>query len=200
MALLRRRRTSTGVRLRPGAKGWLLLLAAVFPNRAAAQQAVPLEYRVKAAYLLNFTRYIQWPPGAFAEAGAPLRVCVLGSDPFGDALERTFADRTAQGRRIVVAHVEAAAQARDCHVVFISGEEWARHPDVLAAVRSPGVLTVGEGSRFAEYGGVLSFVPVERNVRFAVNLDASDAARLRISSRMLELAVEFHGRRRGPGP
>ena len=166
----------------------------------AAQQGVPLEYRVKAAYLLNFTRYVEWPAQAFPTRDDPMRVCVLGSDPFGDALEETFAGRTAQGRRITVSHVESASQARDCHVVFISGDEWQRHPDVLAAVHSPGVLTVGEGSRFAESGGVLSFVPVDRTVRFAVNLEAGDAARLRISSRMLQLAAEFHGRPRGAGP
>lgn len=195
-----RRSTRFRRRLRPAAKGWLLALAALTPRSLAAQQASPLEYRVKAAYLLNFTRYIEWPSTAFEAAGAPLRVCVLGSDPFDDALEQTFAGRTAQGRRIVVSRVEAPAQARDCHVVFISGAEWERHPDVLAAVQSPGVLTVGEGSRFAESGGVLSFIPVDRTVRFAVNLDASDGARLRISSRMLELAAELHGRRRGAGP
>ena len=195
MALLRRRGR---VRRRAGA--WWLLLAAVAPARAAAQQGAPLEYRVKAAYLLNFTRYVEWPPRAFESAGDPLRVCVLGSDPFGDVLEETFAGRTANGRRIVVAHVDAPSQARACHVVFISDAEWRRHPDVLAAVQSHGVLTVGEGSGFAEAGGVLSFVPVERNLRFAVNLDASDQARLRISSRMLQLAAEFHGRPRGAGP
>lgn len=185
--------------MRPATRGWLLLLAAVIPNRLTAQQAAPLEYRVKAAYLLNFTRYVEWPPSAFTGPGDPLRVCVLGSDPFGDVLEQTLAGRTAQGRPVQLLHVESAAQARRCHVVFISGEEWARHPDVLAAVRSAGVLTVGEGSRFAESGGVLSFVPVQRTVRFAVNLGASEEARLRISSRMLELAAEFHGSRRGAG-
>ena len=195
MALLKR-----SGRVRRRARAWWLLLAAITPPRLSAQQSGPLEYRVKAAYLLNFTRYVEWPSRAFAAPSDPLRVCVLGSDPFGEALEQTFAGRTAQGRRITVSRVEAAAQARDCHLVFISHDEWRRHPDVLAAVQSPGVLTVGEGSGFAESGGVLSFVPVQRTVRFAVNLDASNHARLRISSRMLELAAEFHGRTRGAGP
>lgn len=194
------RRSRRRLRLRPAVKGWLLAVAALAPRAAAAQHGPDLEYRVKAAYLLNFTRYIEWPSTAFDGAGDPLRVCVLGSDPFDDALEQTFAGRTAQGRRIVVSRVEAPAQARACHVVFISGLEWERHPDVLAALKSPGLLTVGEGIRFAESGGVLSFIPVDRTVRFAVNLDASDGARLRISSRMLALAAELHGRGRGAVP
>lgn len=176
-----------------------LLLAVVTPATVAAQQN-PLEYRVKAAYLLNFTRYVEWPPDAFESPSAPIHVCVLGDDPFGDALEQTFAGRTAQGRRITVANVEAPSRARDCHVVFISYDEWRRRPDVLAAVQAEGVLTVGESREFAASGGVLSFVPVQRTVRFEVNLSAQDGARLRISSRMLALASAVHGRQGAPAP
>lgn len=197
MALLISRRPT---RPRRNPSAWWLLLAAVAPGRALAQQEPVPEYRVKAAYLLNFARYVAWPEGTFRTANEPLRVCVLGSDPFGEALPETFAGRTANGRPIELARVDAPAQARDCHIVFISRAEWRRRPDVLVAVQSPGVLTVGEGDDFAESGGVLGFVEVDRSMRFAVNLEASDGARLRISSRMLALAAQLHGRRGGPGP
>ncbi|MDQ2669433.1 MAG: YfiR family protein [Gemmatimonadota bacterium] len=178
--------------------GWWLALLALAPGRLAAQEAAPLEYRIKAAYLLNFARYVEWPRESFDTPASPIRVCVLGTDPFGGALEATLAGRTAQGRPIAVAQVEAPAEARDCHMVFIAGTEWRRRPDVLRAVQADGVLTVGEGDEFTAAGGVLSFVPIERTVRFTVNLARGDDARLRISSRMLALASEVHGRRPEP--
>lgn len=179
---------------------WWLFVATVVPARAMAQDAPVSEYRVKAAYLLNFARYVVWPPGTFESPDQPLRLCVLGSDPFGDALPETVSGRTANGRRIELGRVEGPAQARECHLVFISRAEWRRRPDVLAALQAPGVLTVGEGDDFAEAGGVLGFVQVDRSMRFAVNLEASDLARLRISSRMLALAAQLHGRPGGRGP
>ncbi len=178
--------------------GWWLALLALAPGRLAAQEAAPLEYRIKAAYLLNFARYVEWPRESFDTPASPIRVCVLGTDPFGGALEATLAGRTAQGRPIAVAQVEAPAEARDCHMVFIARAEWRRRPDVLRAVQAEGVLTVGEGEEFTAAGGVLSFVPIERTVRFTVNLARGDDARLRISSRMLALASEVHGRRPEP--
>lgn len=194
MALLRR------AGLAPRAAACWLALAVLAPLRVAAQQQSTLEYRVKAAYLLNFMRYVQWPADAFVSPDDPIRVCVVGDDPFGTALEATLAGRTAQQRLIALDRVDGPAQARDCHLVFISEEEWRRRPDLLAAVRAYGVLTVGEGSDFARSGGVLSFVPVGRTVRFAVNLDARDGAGLQISSRMLALAAELHGERRRAAP
>ncbi len=179
------------------AAGWWVALAFLAPVPVYAQRGDRLEYEVKAAYLLNFMRYVEWPADAFDGGDDPLRVCVLGSDPFGSVLEETVAGRRAQNRPIRLLHVDGPAQARRCHLVFIAYDEWRRRPDVLAALRARGVLTVGEGREFAAAGGVLSFVAVGQTVRFAVNLAARDAARLAISSRMLALAAEFHGDRRG---
>lgn len=184
----------------PHRSAWWLLLAVVAPGRLAAQQGPQPEYRVKAAYLLNFTRYVEWPAAAFPTPETPVRVCVLGEDPFESTLDETFDGRLTRGRRFELRRMDAPAQARDCHVVFVSEAEWSRHPEVLAALRRAGVLTVGEGSRFAEAGGVLSFVRDGPTVRFAVNRGAARDAELQISSRMLALAAEFHGRDPEAGP
>lgn len=175
----------------------LVLGALGLAGRVRAQAAPAPEYEVKAAYLLNFTRYVEWPARAFAKPADPVVLCVLGADPFGALLERTVAGRTSQGRSIETRRVDGAAQARGCHLVFVTHAEWRRRPDVLAALARRGILTVGEGADFTEAGGVISFVHVEETVRFAVNLTAVDAAGLRISSRMLALATKLYSRTRG---
>ncbi|HEU5051094.1 MAG TPA: YfiR family protein, partial [Gemmatimonadales bacterium] len=85
--------------MRASARGLVLLATLGFPPAAAAQSAVPagsLEYQVKAAYLLNFARYVSWPEGAFASPTAPLPICVLGADPFGNALDEVVAGQGAR--------------------------------------------------------------------------------------------------------
>ena len=152
-----------------------------------------LEYRVKAAYLLNFTRYVEWPAPA---ADDMLNICVLGADPFGKILDATIAGRTAHGRPLRARRLQTAAEATGCEVVFVSSETWRRSPESLKALDRAGSLTVGESEQFARRGGVIGFVIVDETVRFVVNDEARDRAGLRISSRMLSLAAAIYGRTR----
>ena len=106
-----------------------------------------LEYRVKAAYLLNFTRYVEWPtPPA---STTRLSICVMGTDPFGRILDATVAGRTVQGRPLEVRRVQGAPGARGCEVVFVSRETWRRDPESLKALADAGSLTVGDSDQFA---------------------------------------------------
>ena len=153
-----------------------------------------LEYRVKAAYLLNFTRYVEWPtPPA---SNTRLSICVMGTDPFGRILDATVAGRTVQGRPLEVRRVQSAPEARGCEVVFISREKWRRDPEGLKALADAGSLTVGESEQFARSGGVIGFVIRDETVRFVINAAARDRAGLRISSRMLSLAAAIYDRER----
>lgn len=178
---------------------WLpaaVALAAVLPvvRPARAQEgATRLEARVKAAYLINFTRYVQWPPSAFSSVDAPLEFCVVGRTPLLEELERQAAGHTSQGKAITVKRVFSRPEAAGCHVVFITYEEWRSQPDLAASLVRPGVLTVGESDAFAAEGGVIAFVPVRQSLRFAVNLGAGAAAGLGLSSRMLALATRVYG-------
>ncbi|MGE5927267.1 MAG: YfiR family protein [Gemmatimonadota bacterium] len=185
-------------RLRP--RTALLLLATWLPARALHAQALngPVEYQVKAAYLLNFTRYVEWPAQAFTSPTAPIELCVLGSDPFEGALEQAVAGRVTRGRPLIVHFKRSAAEARYCPVVFVPARVWERNRGVLDQLQGHGVLTVGESKEFAEAGGIIGFVIQDANVRFVVNLDARDRAGLRISSRMLALAETLVGGRPVP--
>lgn len=152
-----------------------------------------LEYRVKAAYLLNFTRYVDWPDSGTDNT---LSICVLGSDPFGRILDATVAGRTSHGKSLRVRRVQTPAEATGCKVVFISRDTWRRSPESLKDLNRTGSLTVGESEEFARGGGIIGFVIVEETVRFVVNDQARDRAGLRISSRMLSLAAAIYGRGR----
>lgn len=174
----------------------LLVLALASPAGGGAslraQDPVPLEYRVKAAYLLNFSRYVEWPAEAFASPAAPVVICVVGSNPFGRELDRAAAGQTSHGRPLVIRQVDNAGRARGCHMAFIGDREWRQEPGSIESLLERGTLTVGESERFARDGGVIGFLPRDGTIRFAVNVAARDRAGVRISSRVLTLATALY--------
>jgi hypothetical protein len=145
----------------------------------------PLEYRVKAVFLLNFTKFVEWPEGTFGAPDAPLSICILGEDPFGRALDSVIEGETINNRRIVVRRIQRLPLP-SCQVLFMGRDE----KDIshtLAAVRT-GVLTVGEGDRFLREGGMIAFVLDNRRVRFDINQAAAASSGLQISSKLLNVA------------
>ncbi len=174
---------------RPTTMAMVLLLAwlfvtASYPARAA--EAEPLEYQVKAAFLLNFTKFVDWPPAAFAEEHSPLAICILGEDPFGNALNEIVKGEAVKGRELTIARIARAPAPKTCQVLFVSRSK----KDVrrILAELGPGVLTVGEGDRFLQDGGVVAFVIENRRVRFDIGQRAAARAMLTISSRLMNVA------------
>jgi hypothetical protein len=190
MAILSCRRPGRRILLHPLVPLALLLVHP--PSSAAAQAETPraLEYRVKAAYLLNFSRYVAWPPGTFAGPVAPIRLCVLGQDPFGTTLEQTVADQRTQGREVQSLRVDTPERAvsADCQVLYV-GRDHRGPRGWQEQLRGTPIITVGEGEGFLYEGGMIGFVLSEETVRFAVSLPALHAAGLQISSRVLNLAT-----------
>lgn len=167
--------------------GGLLVCACLFAVLATSLNAQPaLEYEVKAAFLLNFTKFIDWPPTAFADATAPFAVCVVGKDPFGRALADIIQGETVNGRRLAVKTFAETPRAQQCQVMFFGGSD----RDAGSALRDigPGVLTVGEGARFLQDGGMIAFVLENRRVRFDINQGAAERAGLKLSSKLLSVA------------
>jgi hypothetical protein len=155
---------------------------------AHGQRTLPGEYEVKAAFLYNFLRFTEWPPDTLPAAGAPLVVCALGDDPFEGGLETAFQGKVVQGHPVEVRRVRTGADGRACQAVFVSASERGRLRQILESLRGSPVLTVGEVEGFARAGGIVNFVVEEGRVRFEVNPDAAARARLRLSSRVLNLA------------
>jgi hypothetical protein len=147
------------------------------------------EYEVKAAFLYNFTRFVEWPPESLGDADEPFVIAVLGRDPFGPVLDGTVAGKTVAGHRIEVRRAARVDDARDAQIVFVCASERASAPAILKALERPGVLIVGDSDGFADCGGTINFVLQERRVRFEINPASVEQARLKMSSQLLKLAT-----------
>jgi len=163
----------------------LALAAGTHPTALAAPTATP-EYQVKAAFLYNFLKFVEWPGEAGNSAGT-ICVGVFGRDPFDDALE-TVRGKLAKGRKVVVTHFRSPDEIRGCDLLFISTSEKARLPQALKAAHAARMLTVADQDGFCEAGGMINLVSVKNRVGFEVNLAAASRARFRISSQLLKLA------------
>ena len=155
---------------------------------APVQAGGPNEHQVKAAFLYNFANFVQWPEGALGPAGAPLKVCVVGTDPFGGALEDAFRGQVVQGRSVQIARGPTLATLGRCHILFLSHSEQGRWPELLRALAGAPTLTVADGPPLVRQGGMVSFVVEAKRVRFEINRGAAEHAGLRISSKLLALA------------
>ncbi len=186
----RRQRESEGTR--PLLKRALPWAAALLLGWAplAAPQAAPAatEHEIKAAFLLNFAKFVEWPASAHPAADSPIRVGVLGDDPFGNVLDRTLKGRSVQGRSFVVERSKDPETLKSCHILFVaaSEKEWVK--PILGALKGLPILTVGEAAGFAHARGVVNFVLQEKLVRFEINPDAAARAGLKVSSKLLQLA------------
>jgi hypothetical protein len=145
------------------------------------------EHKVKAAFLYKFTKFIEWPANVFKDAGDPIMLCILGSDPFGDALN-SLKDKTVGGRKIAVRISSNPESVNGCHIIFISESEREILPTVLNAVKNQHALTVGDMQGFADAGGIINFFLSDNNVRFEINVDVAQREGLTISSQLLKLA------------
>jgi len=197
MASRRRRRRST---VSGRAIAWLLtlVLAAAIGGRtdvSCADTAAPQspEYLIKAAYLYNFAMFVDWPKEAFPASGAPIVIGVVGTDPFGWALDRMVQDKRINNRPIVVERFKLGDNLKRCHILFISPDESARIGDLVQRVGTQAVLIVGDESETVSKGGTIAFTVKNDKVGFEINLSAARRARLTISSKLLNLAQAVRG-------
>ena len=173
-----------------GAFPALLLLCALtgagcWPSAAAALPAGS-EYQVKAAFLYNFLKFVDWPADG---AGPPATIClgILGRDPFGDALEAVKGN-SAKGRKVVVLHFRSLEEVRGCDLLFVCASEKRHLPEILKLARNGHTLTVGDQEGFCQAGGMINLVTLEKRIGFEVNVAAANRAKLRLSSQLLKLA------------
>jgi len=144
------------------------------------------EYQVKAAFILNFARFVGWPGDAFADGGS-LVVGVVGDDPFSGALDQ-LSGNTVNGRRLTIRRLRASDDLRACQILFVSSSERNRLAKIIESIRGGSVLTIGELPQFNQVGGIIKFVVRDNRVRFEINTGAAGQARLRISSKLLALS------------
>jgi hypothetical protein len=162
-------------------------LLAVCPARAQEPPKAP-EYRIKAAFLYNFTLYTEWPAQSFEKSDSPLVLTIAGDDPFGGELDAAVRGKTVRGRAVEIHHVAQAAEVSRCHLLFLSNAQARNLPQVLHRFEELPPLTVGETEDFTRIGGAIRFFIEGNKVRFEVNTDAVARARVKMSSKLLSLA------------
>jgi YfiR/HmsC-like len=167
-----------------------LLLATLLIAASAASSfgAAPNEYSLKAVFLYNFCRFIEWPDSAFAGPNDPLVIGVFGDDPFGPLLDEAVAGETFRGRSIRIEHYRSLREIGRCQLLFVSASESGRVNEILSAVAGRSIVTVGESENFIEHGGMIALVADRNRVRLLINPEALRAARLDASSKLLRVA------------
>ena len=154
-----------------------------------AQNPRPTDYEVKAAYLYNFGRFVEWPGKVAAAQSGPFAVCVLGQDPFGHSLDATLAGETIGGKTVVAKRISSDEESGDCQILFLSLTDDSRLNKIIADLDKKAVLTVSDMSQFVKRGGMIQFVLEGKKVRFEVNLTATQHAGLTLSSELLKVAT-----------
>lgn len=164
---------------------------------AKAQTQALSEAQIKAGFVFNFTKFIEWPTDAFADPESPIVLGVLGDSPITDLLIETAAGKTVNGRAVTIRRFNEGQDPRTCHILFVSSSEQKRALQILEKVKGSSVLTVSETSGFAQAGGMINFFVEGNKVRLEINLDAAGQARLKISAKVIAVARLVTGELRG---
>jgi hypothetical protein len=164
------------------------LVACLALVAGAAPRAQSVEDEVKAAFLYNFAKFVEWPAGAFAAPDEPIRFCLVGPDPFGRAIDDLLEGERVRGRPLAVRRLENVTARSRCHILFVSPAPRERYASLLRAVDTRRVLTVSDDLSFLAAGGHISFFIEGSRVRFAVNQAATATAEFRMSSKLLQVA------------
>lgn len=172
-------------RRRRAVPAWPILAFALLVPAARPRAQDSLEYAVKAAYLVKIAPFVEWPAGAFASPSAPLSICVMGADPFGNLLARAAEGQKDGDHPIAVRRIGAPDPA--CRIVYLEASEDQAYQRAFAG--RP-VLTVTDA---ASRPGIVNFVLVDGHVRFEIDEDAARASGLTISSKLLSLATRVKG-------
>ena len=166
----------------------LILLALLLPGSSRVAWAQAGEEEIKAAFLYNFARYVQWPQDSFDDRGAPVRVCVLGAGDFARIVSANVSGKSVDDRAVEVVDVKNPASLGGCHILFVGDAVGKSRRELLGEIGKLPVLTVSDSEGFARAGGIANFYRDDKKVRFEINPGAARLAGLKISSQLLRLA------------
>lgn len=157
------------------------------PHRVGAGPT-PTEHEIKAGFIYNFAKFIEFPSGAFAKTDAPMIVGFLGDDQFGDTFGKLAKGKTVRGRQLEVRRCQKPRECDGCHILFIGSSEIGNLPSILDKLRDSSVVTIGDSAGFARRGGIIGFVVENNKLGFEINVGAAKRNGLSISSHLLNLA------------
>jgi hypothetical protein len=159
---------------------------------ARAQEAS--EYAIKAAYLYKLGDYVEWPANTFAGAGAPVGICIVGTDPFGNTLDATISGEKSAGRPIALKRLRTIERGSGCHIAYLGGSEQQSVAQALEAVKGAPVLTITDEARGPAVG-IVHFVTRSNRVRFQIDDQAAADGAMTISSKLFAIALSIKPRR-----
>lgn len=168
---------------------YLLLLLVLMSWCGSAQAELTREYQLKAAYLLNFARFIYWPEEIIVSADN-FNICVIGGNPFGDSLDR-LSNKKIKNKKIKVIYPEVYREEDQCHIVYISKIKNIHHKEIINQIGSNVVLTVSDIDGFASDGGMIGFVRIKNKIKFEINVDKSIKSNIKYRSQLLEVAEQL---------
>jgi hypothetical protein len=168
---------------------WLIFVAVLALGSEAGFAQVSQEYQLKAVFLWRLAQFTDWPGDAFETPSSPIVICVLGEDPFGEALDGAVENETAHGRPLVVQRHRSVDQIRNCHILYISSAFSRRPREIAGALAGKSILTVSDGGGSAgSYESIVRFVTEQNKVRLRIDVKAATAARLVLDPRLLRAA------------
>ena len=194
---LRRCRAGLGAVCRVWLLIWAVHLSLVAGiSTAGAEEEMPADFQVKAAFLINFPKYVDWPANAFAETNSPITVAIFGDENVANEVQNMIGSgRIIGGHPLVLKRIAREEEInRDCQILFIGASERQRIPSILEKIRGEKILTVSESDDFLEQGGIINLARQGRKIRLQVNLTAAGNAQLKISSRLLVAADVVKGK------
>ena len=177
--------------LRRALLGLALLLGPICAAPAQEQSSAASEYDVKAAFLFNIAKYVEWPPHALAP-GATIVIGILGDDPFGDGIDRLVEGRRVNDRSITVRRLTRLNDLKDTHILFISASERDRAPQICSAAEESNIITVGDTPQTEPFAAI-NFAVERGRIVFTANLEAARRSSTRVSSKLLHLAKSVRG-------
>jgi hypothetical protein len=166
----------------------LVCLTLLTPQSARAELSKLNEYEVKAAYLYNFTKFVEWPAAASTRDNSPLVICIVGKSPLNEVIE-SLAGKTIKNRRLVIRQFSRIEDLSECNILFINAAVKTSIGQILSSVTSRPILTVSDSKGFAAAGGNIEFINVEDKIRFKINNRAAQQVNIKISSHLLRLAT-----------
>jgi YfiR/HmsC-like len=168
----------------PPVLGGMLLMCIFITMPLTAQRVA--EYQVKAAFLYNFTKFLDWPAHSFGNADDPFVVGILGNDPFGSFLDETIAGEKIAGHNMIVQRYKSVQDIKKCHILFINLP--GKNGEVTATLRGRGILTVSDDENFMRQGGIIRFYSEGNTIKLEINQKMARAEKLNISSKLLRIA------------
>lgn len=164
---------------------FLILALPLFPFSGRSQTA---EYKLKAVFLFNFAQFVEWPADSFPDETSPLVIGILGDDPFGSFLDELVENEIVHNRQVKVRRYRNIGEVEHCQVLFISPSEAGQLSTIVQRLGNRPILSVSDIEEFARRGGIVRFVTEKNKIRFRINLEAAQAARINISSKLLRVA------------